>query len=170
MRTIIPGIKLSLLFFITMLSSNCSSTRNTTSYKNDSSLSAIKNMIDMHKFVFVAETMSPLRGRLRNLTSGYDVRVSPDTLMSDLPYFGRAYTAPLDPSQGGIKFTSTKFSYDVSQEKSNKWNIVIRPGDGQDVRQLIFTVFENGTASLNVTSNSRDAISFNGRLKKRDRD
>ena len=42
------------------------------------------------------------------LSPYYYLKVSKDTVVAYLPYFGRAYTAPADPTEGGIKFTSTK--------------------------------------------------------------
>ncbi len=166
MKKKLPKIKLLLILFTSLFFlSNCSSTKNPSSYKGDVSASDIKNMVDSHNFLFVAESVNPIRGRYRNLTSRYDVRVSSDSVISYLPYFGRAFTAPIDPSKGGIQFTSTDFSYDVSHDKSDKWNITIKPR-GQDVRQMNFSVFENGSASLSVTSNSREPISFNGHLQK----
>lgn len=160
------SIKLLLIMFTGLfIFSSCSSTKNASSYQGDFSGSDVKNMIDAHKFTFVAESVSPNRGRFRMLTSRYDVKISSDSLVSYLPYFGRAYTAPIDPSKGGIQFTSTDFSYDVTNNNSDKWNLSIKPKSG-DVRQLNFTIFANGSASLNVTSNSREPISFNGHLQK----
>ena len=127
---------------------------------------AFKNMVDSQHFVFVAQSVTPLRGRFRNLTSEYDVRVSKDTLISYLPYFGRAYTAPLDPSETGLNFTSTNFSYSVAPGKKKSWTITIKPKDYRDVQQFLFTVYDNGSASLNVTSVSRDPISFLGYIEK----
>ncbi|HEV8082694.1 MAG TPA: DUF4251 domain-containing protein [Chitinophagaceae bacterium] len=158
--------KLLLILFISLsIFSNCSPTKNTSAYKNDLSASAIKNMVDSRHFIFVAESVNPVGGRFRNLTSRYDVIVSADSLITYLPYFGRAYTAPINPDEGGIRFTSTNFSYVVTHNKSDKWDIVIKPKDGQGVQQLNFAIFENGSASLNVTSNSRTPISFNGHLQ-----
>jgi hypothetical protein len=126
----------------------------------------VKNMIDSSRFIFVAERMNPLRGRTRYLTSKYDVTVRKDTVVSFLPFFGRAYQAPMDPSKGGIQFTSTRFSYDVQQKKDNEWDVMIVPKDYSDVQQLHFNIFENGTTTLNVVSTNRDAISFYGHLER----
>ncbi len=145
--------------------SNCTSTKNTGNGNNISSATSVKSMIDSQKFVFVAERVNPLRGRNRYLTSPYDVSVSHDSLVSYLPYFGRAYTAPLNSSEAGIQFTSTNFSYNTTQLKSNKWDVIIKPNDVNDASQLSFTIFDNGSASLMVTSNSKDPISFTGHLK-----
>ncbi len=96
----------------------------------------------------------------------YDVTVSRDTLISHLPYFGRAYTAPLNPSESGLDFTSTNFSYTVTPHKKSGWDVVVKPKDNTSVQQFSFTIYTNGTASLNVISTSRDAISFNGYIQK----
>jgi hypothetical protein len=72
----------------------------------------------------------------------------------------------MDPSKGGIQFTSTNFSYSVTSNKKDSWIVNITPKDYQAVQQLTFTIFGNGNASLNVTSTSRDPISFSGRIRK----
>jgi len=126
-------------------------------------------MIDSQRFVFDAQSVSPMRGGYRNLTSAYDVTVSKDSLVSYLPFFGRSYddniaygsTTPV------LNFTSTRFTYAVSPYKKDGWNIVIKPSDHTDIAQYQFTVFDNGSASLTVDSNSRDAISFNGYIRKK---
>lgn len=166
MKKYIAKSKLLLIVFISLfVLSNCTSTKN--GGKGNSSLSAatVKNMLDSKKFIFIAEMVNPLRGRNRQLTSRYDVTVSNDSLVSYLPYFGRAYTAPLNSSEAGIQFTSTNFSYNLSQLKTNKWEVVIKPNDVSGGPELRFTIFDNGSASLVVTSTSKDPISFTGHLK-----
>jgi hypothetical protein len=72
----------------------------------------------------------------------------------------------MDPSKGGIQFTSTNFSYNLTAKSNNQWEVTIRPNDYMDVQQLYFNIFENGTASLNVVSAHRDAISFTGHIER----
>jgi len=126
---------------------------------------AVKNAVDSQRYIFHAENVLPLRGSQRFLTSGYDVTVTKDSVISYLPYFGRAYSAPLN-NEGGIQFTSTNFTYAATTRKKGGWEITISTKDAGDVRQLLLTIFENGTASLNVTSNNRDPISFSGTVTK----
>lgn len=122
----------------------------------------IKSLIESKQYVFKAQTALPSRGRTRPLNTEFDLRVSGDSLISYLPYFGRAYSAPINPSQGPLNFTSTDFDYKVSDRKKGGWDIDIRPKDVQDPRQMSLRVFDNGSASLTVTSNNRQPISFNG--------
>jgi len=122
----------------------------------------LKTIIDSKNYVFTAQSVTPLGGRFRHLTSEYDVRVSPDSVIVYLPYFGRSYSAPLDPSQSGIQFTSTDFTYQQTDRKKGGWIISIKPKDAQDVRELTLNIASGGNATLQVNSNSRQSISFGG--------
>ena|SRR6185312_4770646 len=149
-------------FSVSILSSTVIAQKNK---KNDDKKIAFKNMVDSQHFVFEAQAVTPLRGNFRNLTSLYEVRVTKDSLISYLPYFGRAYSAPINQTKSSLDFTSTNFSYSVSPYKSNGWYITIKPKDKMQIQQYFFTIFNNGKASLNVTSTSKDEISFNGFIK-----
>lgn len=149
-------------FLLSFLLSQCSSSKKINNLNSDE----VKNMVNSPQFVFVANRVTPLRGHSHFLTSYYDVVVKKDSLTTFLPFFGRAYQAPLDPSKGGIQFTSTNFSYNVVAKKDNEWDITIKPNDYSDVQQLYFNIFGNGTANLNVLSTSRDPISFSGHIEK----
>ncbi|WP_375303724.1 DUF4251 domain-containing protein [Niastella sp. OAS944] len=119
-------------------------------------------MVEAQNYVFKAQSALPTGGATRQLTGDFDLRISKDTILSDLPYFGRAFTAPLNPSEGPLRFTSTDFQYAVSNRKKGGWNVTITPKDVQDPRQLTMSIFDNGTASVVVTSYNRQPISFNG--------
>ena len=62
------------------------------------------------------------------LTSSYDLTLSNDTLTAFLPYFGTAYIAPpMGNTEGGIKFTTTKFDYTVTEKKKGNIQILFKP-------------------------------------------
>jgi hypothetical protein len=123
----------------------------------------VKQLVQGRNYVFQAQSVFPMRGRTRQIAGdGYDVTVTKDTVNSFLPYFGRAYSAPLDPSQGGIQFISKDFEYTEKPGKRGGWDITIQPRDVRDVQQLFLSVSEDGYASLQVTSTNRQPISFNG--------
>jgi hypothetical protein len=122
----------------------------------------VQELLETKNFVFKAESVNPARGRYRQLTSEYDVVVTPDTITTFLPYFGRAYSAPINPADGGIKITTLKFDYSIKKGKKDRWDISVRPNDSQEVQDLFFTVFSNGRATLRVNSVNRETITFNG--------
>lgn len=127
----------------------------------------IQNLINSKNFVFVAQQVLPLGGRTINLTTPYSLRLAGDTVVSDLPYFGRAFVAPMDPSEGGIHFTSANFDYNQKDRKKGGWDITILSKDTKDVRQMFLTVTESGYGTLEVTSNNRQQISYNGYIRER---
>ena len=155
-------LKKRILLLLTLFITTATFAQATKESKQQQKAEEIQNLIQSKNYVFTAQTVLPETGRTINLTSTYDMRLSGDTLRSDLPYFGRAYEAPIDPSQGGIHFKSTNFNYTIKDRKKGGWDITIVPKDTRDVRQMFLTVFENGYASLNVLSETRQAISFNG--------
>ena len=155
--------KIFLLFFFLSALTNLSKAQEEKTDKSDKEVS-VKTMIDAHRYVFKAQSVHPTRGRVVQLNSEYDLSVSKDTVRSYLPYFGRAYSAPMDGKGGGIDFLSKDFEYTQKNRKKGGWDITIKPKDVNDVRELFLTVFDNGSASLRVSSNNRESISFNGYL------
>jgi len=153
-------------FFLSLLAFLCQSpllhAQTTKADKEAEKTARIKSLIDSQNYVFKAQSAMPMSGRTRQLTSDYDLTVTHSQVVSYLPYFGRAYTAPIDPSQGGIQFTSKDFDYTVTEGKKGGWNVQIKPKDYRDVQQLSLSISSSGYATLQVTSTSRQAISFNG--------
>jgi len=125
----------------------------------------IQTMIDDHRFVFTAQSAHPTRGQVMQLNGQYDLKISPDTVRGYLPYFGRAYSAPVDGRGGGIDFVSKDFHYRQKNRKRGGWEISVKPKDINDIREVFLTIFENGSASLRVFSNNREVISYNGYLR-----
>src|SRR6266478_4179213 len=124
--------------------------------------SAIKNIIEAKEYIFHAQAALPSSGPTRQLTSEYDLKVSKNSVVSFLPFFGRAYSLPYGSTEGGFNFTSTKFDYSVTNRKKGGWEISIKPKDVADFREFSLTVSENGYGTLQVISNNRQPISFTG--------
>ena len=130
---------------------------------------SIDEIVNSQRFVFKANTAIPARGRSIQLTSDYTFIVRKDTVIGNLPYFGRAYNAPIGTGGGGIDFTSTDFSYTKTQRRNGAWEIEIRPRDNREVQRLFLTVSKSGYGNLYVNSQNRQPISFNGNIEQRNR-
>jgi hypothetical protein len=134
-------------------------------HAQDLDKTTVSTMVSSGKFIFKAQSANPMTGNNVQLTADYDLKVSPDSLVAFLPYFGRAYT--VNPTaEGGIKFTSTDFVYKSKQKKKKGWEVSINPRDTRDVRQMSLSISPNGYATLQVISNNRQSISFYGFLAK----
>jgi hypothetical protein len=135
--------------------------------KENTTENLVTNLVHSKHYVFVAETVAPVSGASRSLTSYYDLTISGDTMISYLPYFGRSYSAPVDPSEGGINFTSTDFTYEIKPKKKGGWDILIKPKNVRSAQQLSLFISDNGYASLQVISNNRQPISFSGHIREK---
>jgi hypothetical protein len=123
--------------------------------------STIQRIVNLKQFVFKAQSVSPMAGSTRFLTSEYEVRLLGDSLVSYLPYFGRAYSVAYG-ERGGIDFTSTRFDYKVKPIKKGGWDIIIETKDVKNNERFNFTISNNGHTYLQVISNNRQPISFSG--------
>lgn len=163
------AIRLSLLLVAGLLSAPLLFAQETKSQKRSEKkaekAAEIKALIDSHYYLFNAQTASPIGGRLRNITSNYDLVVKQDSVISFLPYFGRAFTADYNATRSPLDFTSTSFDYSVTPGKKDGWTVTIKPKDNKSVQTMYLTVSSEGYATLQVTSNDRTAISFNGVLQ-----
>ncbi len=125
----------------------------------------VDSLVNSKHFTFKAERMNPQRGGQKYLTSEYFLRVSGDSLISSLPYFGRAYTAPINSEDAGYDFTSTNFDYNIVPKKKGSYQITINIKDKTNAGTFVLTVYNNGNAYLQVTSINRQPISYTGYLK-----
>ncbi|MFW0715678.1 DUF4251 domain-containing protein [Pedobacter sp. N23S346] len=146
-------------------------------------------IIDEKDYTFVANSAIPMSnmdisqilsrmpgsqgGGVINLTgSQYDFRVTKDSVVAYLPYYGRSFSAPMNPNEGGIKFTSKDFSYKESKNKKGAYTIQINTKDvKRENFRLTLSVTENGYASLVASGYNKQPITFNGYLsesKKKD--
>jgi hypothetical protein len=128
---------------------------------------AIQQAIDSQSYIFHAQQALPLGGGTRQLTTDYYLQVTPDSVITYLPYFGRAYYVPYNDTEGGININTNKFSYQKTAREKGGWNIVIKPTERMDVQELVLFISDEGYGTLQIVSNNRQAISFNGYTSKK---
>jgi hypothetical protein len=117
------------------------------------------------RFTIIVESMSPRRGGYKRLTSLYTFSVTPDTIVTDLPYAGRAYQAPMGTNDTGINFLSRVFDYEAKPGKKGAWEITLKPKDVKNYPQVNVTLQSSGSASIRMSPVDRDYISYTGTLK-----
>jgi|SRR5580698_1203214 hypothetical protein len=125
---------------------------------------AIKALIDAQYFTFEPQTAIPLKMKIQNLSSGFDLKVSKDAIEAYLPYYGRVYIPTVGITKSPLDFKTTTFKYEITPSKKGGWDITITPKNVGDTRQLVLSVAPGGNASLQATFTSRDQINFNGHI------
>jgi len=127
--------------------------------------SPIEGLINSQNYVFKAEFATPLGGRQILITGPYEVLITKESVTSNLPYFGVSQRAPMGSDESGIKFTSIDFTHMV-QSRRNGWQIQIKPNDNREVRILNLRVTTSGRATLQVSSNFKQSITYSGQIVK----
>lgn len=136
-------------------------------------------LVDSKAFTFNATSAQPLAnaelnailsrmpggqgaGNIQLSGSMYDLKITKDSVVAYLPYYGRAYTATMNPDDNGIRFNSKDFVYKAERKKKGNWIITINPKDVRNGQRLTLNVGTTGYAMLNVIDNNRQAITFSG--------
>lgn len=124
----------------------------------------MRTLLPSKNYLFTAQYAQPLSGNQVTLTSTYTLRLAGDSLVCQLPYYGRAYTVETYPGGGGLMFTSHHFDYNVVPGKHGRYMISIRINDFTGVQQMYINVSKNGYANLQVTPTNKQAISYYGNV------
>ncbi|NPA37490.1 MAG: DUF4251 domain-containing protein [Chlorobi bacterium] len=125
-----------------------------------------KELFESRDFVFNADRAFPTGMRSIDLTtnSGY-IKLKNDSVEADLPFFGRSYSADYS-GNAGINFKgkaeNAKTEYN---DKKHKILYSFTVND-KDTYQVSMTITEEGGASVTINSNSKNSISYNGKIEK----
>ena len=96
-----------------------------------------------------------------HLTSPYSVTISNDTIVSYLPFFGRAYDVPYGGGTG-LNFTGRILQYEESITRKGCHLIMMEVHSEEDTYQYAIDLYNDGTAIINVHPRRRSHIAFTG--------
>ena len=129
----------------------------------DQTEEVLTSAIEKKSYTYRVQSVTPMKGGTRQLNPGYTLTVKGDTLIANLPYFGRVYQSTIG-GDAGFNFTSYVFDYQVKPRKKGGWIVTIKTKDLPSQRQFNLTVSKNGSTSLSVLCSDRESISYYGAL------
>lgn len=124
---------------------------------------AVKTALDTRNYKVSINRMYPMKGGSKTVSYGYCIEVRNDSLISYLPYIGRAYNVPYGGGKG-FNFSAPISNYREQQQKSDKRHIEIDVTNEEDIYHYTLSVFDNGNCSLDVESRQRERISYSGEM------
>lgn len=123
----------------------------------------VRNGIENRHFTIDVKTCHPMRSRPINLSTLYSLAVKGDTIISYLPYFGRAYSVPYGGGKA-LNFQGRISAYEAGEVKNGEYLINIGVSNDEDDYVYRIQMFDNGRADIEVRSRNRDRIYFTGDL------
>jgi hypothetical protein len=124
---------------------------------------AVKKQIEDRHYKIQVNRMLPMSGRARELTTTYSLTIKGDTINSHLPYFGTAYSIPYGGGQG-LVFEAPVTAYSMNFDAKGTADISIQTRSEDDNYTYRLQIFENGSTTIHVTPNNRQAITFYGNV------
>ena len=124
---------------------------------------AVEELVTSGKYKINVNRALPARGRSVTLTSPYSVEIRNDSVISYLPYYGRAYSIPYGGGEG-LNFKAPLTDYKLEWDKKETAKIKFSARSEEDKFDFSIDVFSNGAASIFVNMQNRQSISFQGEL------
>jgi hypothetical protein len=122
-------------------------------------------LIEAKSFMFIAKRALPTGARSIDLTGdNYFVKFESNLIESVLPFFGRAFAGAGFGNDNGMRFKGEPKTFKIKKAKKN-YEIEAVVEDNNDTYNLTLTVSFQGSASLFITSNNRNSISYQGQLE-----
>ena len=131
--------------------------------KKEQKKEAVKKLIESENYKIDVNTAMPMRGRSTPLTSSYSLEIRNDSVISYLPYYGRAYSIPYGGGDG-LNFKAVLKEYSMKMDKKGNAVIEFIARNPEDRYEYRVKVFPNGSASIDVNMQNRQSISFQGEL------
>ena len=157
-------ICLSVLFIsVAILWSSCATSEEKAAQMAELSAN-VTNALNNRDFKIAIDRMFPMRGSSRHVTYGYSVEVRNDTLISYLPYVGRAYNVPYGGGKG-LNFSAPIGSYQEFMKRNGRRHIEIGVTNDEDTYFYTIEVFDNGNSSVDVRARQRERISYSGNVE-----
>ena len=123
----------------------------------------ITALIDSKTFEFRATRAIPTGYKSVDLTTNPNfVKFSNDLIVSEMPFYGRAYSVSYG-GDSGLKFEGKPEIYTVEKKKKN-YEIEAKVKDKNDYFTINLTVSSEGSSTMSISSNNRTSISYNGEI------
>lgn len=123
----------------------------------------VKEMIVSQRFIIDVNRAIPMGGRSVTLSSPYSLEMRGDSVVSFLPYYGRAYSVPFGGGNG-LRFEEPITNYTCTYDKKGTAKIQFSTRTDEDTYRINLSIFSNGSATVNFTPVNKQSITFYGEL------
>ena len=126
----------------------------------------VQALINSNEYIFEADWAMTQKGRRVSLIGNPNyLKINNKDAKAQLPYFGVVQNASYG-GNAGIEFESELTEYKIkNNDKKKKIVITSKAKNKSEQFELTLTIYHSGSASLYVSSISRNGITYDGKLK-----
>lgn len=125
---------------------------------------SIETLLNSKNFEFIANTMIPMSGGTKNLVgSNYSITFTPEMIVSNMPFYGRAYSGMALNRDKGMRFKGKPESFIITNTEKG-FDINAEVNGENDTYFISITAGNSGFATLSISSNDRGTISYQGEI------
>lgn len=130
-------------------------------------LNPYEQILKEQDFTFTAQAYATASSEKKQMTDPYSFKVSLDSIVGVLPYYGQSYTAQINLTDGSIKFNILKYKYELIEKKKGRYQVSIKPEDkNTTIQSFYLTIFTDGTGQVDVLSRNREPMTFYGSISR----
>lgn len=123
-------------------------------------------LVESKNFIFIADRALPHGMQPVDLVANHNfTRITDSIANAEMPFFGRGYTAPLDPMEIGIKYNNVMYDLKIDKnEKKLSIQFRFNVKTNEDVYRVFLDIGYSGYTSMIVNSNNKSSIQYQGEV------
>jgi len=160
---------LSIVFITIIIPAQAQNKKEQKNEKNAQAYTEIKALINSGIYIFESDWATTQKGNRINLISNPNfLKMDHENATADLPYFGVSQSPSVGFSgSGGIEFDGVIKDLKVDfNDKKQKVIIKFSAQNKTENFNATLAVYRSGNANLSIISNSRNSISYDGKVSK----
>jgi hypothetical protein len=124
----------------------------------------VKQKVEDKHFKVIVDMAYPMEGPTIPLNQLYSLEVKGDSIISYLPYYGRAYSIPYGGGKG-LNFEGTIKKFRISYPKESSMRVDFEVTNDEDYYMYALDIYNNGNTSIVVIPQRRNSINFTGKIE-----
>lgn len=158
--------KLFALLAVVMLLASCVSSKlsqEEKACKQAERKQQVMAALQKRHYIVNIDYVYPKRMSAQPVVYGYSLKICGDSVISCLPYFGRAYNIPYGGGKG-LNFTAPISNYQSCRVKKDVTRVYMEIENEEDTYSYQLDIYDNGSVMLDVLPRERESISFSGNM------
>lgn len=150
-------------FIVALTLAGCAASKTSGSNVARDSATEIDSLITKRHLTIEINTMHPMGGGDIPVGTDFSLEIRGDSVISRLPYFGKAYTAPIG-NGNAFNFEQRHRGIEITKKNDGTALMLFETKTEEDTFRFRVEIYNNGRAFIHVTSQRRQPISYVGEV------